>query len=80
MILVDEGHHNVASTWRRLFDYFSDAKVVSYTATPLRSDGKIASCSLQGPKTPNAARDSGEGKSAELRATMQIKQIAGALR
>jgi superfamily II DNA or RNA helicase len=43
MILVDEGHHNVADTWRRLFDYFDDAKVVSYTATPLRSDGQIAS-------------------------------------
>ncbi len=42
MILVDEGHHNVANTWRRLFDYFSNAKVVSYTATPLRSDGQIA--------------------------------------
>jgi DNA repair protein RadD len=42
MILVDEGHHNVANTWRRLFDYFSNAKVVSYTATPLRSDGKVA--------------------------------------
>jgi superfamily II DNA or RNA helicase len=43
LILVDEGHHNVAETWRRLFDHFSDARVVSYTATPLRSDGqKIA--------------------------------------
>jgi DNA repair protein RadD len=42
MILVDEGHHNVADTWRRLFDYFINAKVVSYTATPLRSDGQIA--------------------------------------
>lgn len=40
LILVDEGHHNVANTWRRLFDYFSDALVVSYTATPLRSDGQ----------------------------------------
>jgi len=40
LILVDEGHHNVADTWRRLFEYFSDALVVSYTATPLRSDGQ----------------------------------------
>jgi DNA repair protein RadD len=40
LILVDEGHHNVADTWRRLFDYFSEALVVSYTATPLRSDGQ----------------------------------------
>jgi DNA repair protein RadD len=40
MILVDEGHHNVAASWMRLFDYFSEAKVVSYTATPLRGDGR----------------------------------------
>jgi DNA repair protein RadD len=41
MILVDEGHHNVAETWTRLFAYFVGAKVVSFTATPLRSDGQI---------------------------------------
>jgi DNA repair protein RadD len=41
MILVDEGHHNVADTWQRLFGYFANAKVVSFTATPLRSDGKL---------------------------------------
>jgi DNA repair protein RadD len=39
-ILVDEGHHNVAESWRRLFEYFADAAVVSFTATPVRSDGK----------------------------------------
>jgi DNA repair protein RadD len=43
MILVDEGHHNVADTWRRLFDYFAKAKVVSFTATPMRSDGQVVS-------------------------------------
>jgi DNA repair protein RadD len=43
MILVDEGHHNVADTWRRLFDHFSKAKVVSFTATPMRSDGQVVS-------------------------------------
>jgi DNA repair protein RadD len=43
MILVDEGHHNVADTWTRLFGYFAKAKVVSFTATPLRSDGQVAS-------------------------------------
>lgn len=41
MILVDEGHHNVADTWTRLFEYFSGAKVVSFTATPMRSDGQV---------------------------------------
>ncbi|MGH8651497.1 MAG: DEAD/DEAH box helicase [Gammaproteobacteria bacterium] len=43
MILVDEGHHNVAESWMRLFEYFSDAKVVSFTATPMRSDGQVVS-------------------------------------
>ena len=43
MILVDEGHHNVAETWTRLFAYFEKAKVVSFTATPMRSDGQVVS-------------------------------------
>lgn len=43
LILIDEGHHNVAETWRRLFEYFGNAKVVSFTATPMRSDGKVVS-------------------------------------
>ena len=41
MILVDEGHHNVARTWTRLFEYFEGAKVISFTATPMRSDGQV---------------------------------------
>lgn len=40
MILVDEGHHNVATSWRKVFERFPDAKVVSLTATPFRSDGQ----------------------------------------
>jgi superfamily II DNA or RNA helicase len=38
MIIVDEGHHNAAPSWRKVFERFSDAKVVSLTATPFRSD------------------------------------------
>lgn len=40
MILVDEGHHNVAESWRKVFERFPDAKVLSLTATPFRSDGQ----------------------------------------
>lgn len=40
MIFVDEGHHNVADSWRKVFDKFPDAKVVSLTATPFRGDGQ----------------------------------------
>ncbi|MBS1892436.1 MAG: DEAD/DEAH box helicase family protein [Actinobacteria bacterium] len=38
LIVVDEGHHNVASSWQRVFDRFSGAKVISLTATPFRAD------------------------------------------
>ncbi len=38
MILVDEGHHNVAPSWRKVFERFPAAKVVSLTATPFRGD------------------------------------------
>lgn len=40
MILVDEGHHNVAASWKKVFDRFPSAKVVSLTATPFRGDGQ----------------------------------------
>ncbi|MCP5059838.1 MAG: DEAD/DEAH box helicase family protein [bacterium] len=39
LILVDEGHHNAAASWTRVFERFPNAKVVSLTATPFRSDG-----------------------------------------
>ncbi len=39
-ILVDEGHHNVATSWQGVFEQFANARVTSFTATPLRSDGK----------------------------------------
>lgn len=39
MILVDEGHHNAAPSWSKVFHHFANAKVVSLTATPFRSDG-----------------------------------------
>ena len=41
MILIDEAHHNVAPSWQQVIERFSSAKVASFTATPLRSDGKV---------------------------------------
>ncbi|MBX3193858.1 MAG: DEAD/DEAH box helicase family protein [Microbacteriaceae bacterium] len=38
MILVDEGHHAAAPSWQKVFRRFPNAKVVSMTATPFRSD------------------------------------------
>jgi superfamily II DNA or RNA helicase len=40
LILVDEGHHNVARSWERVFEGLLNTKVVSLTATPFRGDGR----------------------------------------
>lgn len=40
MILLDEGHHNVAPTWQLSLAHFPKAKIASFTATPLRADGQ----------------------------------------
>ncbi len=39
VIMVDEGHHNVAPSWVKVFEKFPNAKVISLTATPFRGDG-----------------------------------------
>ncbi len=38
LIIADEAHHYVAPTYRRPLDYFADAKLVGFTATPDRGD------------------------------------------
>lgn len=40
LIMVDEGHHNAAQSWQRVFERFPNAKIVSLTATPFRADGQ----------------------------------------
>jgi len=40
LIIFDEGHHNVAATWETLKSRFPDARIVNFSATPLRADGQ----------------------------------------
>ncbi len=40
LIIFDEGHHSIASSWEQLKAQFPDANIVNYSATPLRADGK----------------------------------------
>jgi len=37
-IVVDEAHHSLSEGYKRILDYFSDAKVLGVTATPDRGD------------------------------------------
>lgn len=40
LIIVDEAHHGVAGSWRRVIENYPNAKVLGFTATPERLDGK----------------------------------------
>jgi len=39
-LFVDEAHHISAKTWSEIKDRFSGKKIVQFTATPFRNDGK----------------------------------------
>ncbi len=41
LIIFDEGHHSVAATWELLKENFPKAKIINFSATPLRADGQI---------------------------------------
>jgi len=41
VILVDEGHHNQAASWRQVFERFPDAQIINFSATPARADGQL---------------------------------------
>jgi superfamily II DNA or RNA helicase len=41
LILFDEGHHNVAASWDLLKSKFPAARIVNFSATPMRSDGQL---------------------------------------
>ena len=40
IILVDEAHHSMAKTYLNIFESFSDAYILAFTATPWRMSGK----------------------------------------
>lgn len=40
LILFDEGHHSVAASWEALKAKFPSARIVNFSATPLRADGQ----------------------------------------
>jgi superfamily II DNA or RNA helicase len=40
LVVIDEAHHAVAGTWRKITDAIPSAKILGVTATPQRLDGK----------------------------------------
>ena len=42
LVVIDECHHAVAASWRRVIGMPPDAKLLGLTATPERADGRDA--------------------------------------
>src|ERR1035438_6461740 len=40
LIIVDEAHHSPAESWRKVREYFGDARIINMTATPFRGDAQ----------------------------------------
>lgn len=40
LVIIDEAHHSLASTYRKLWDYFPSSKILGVTATPIRTNGE----------------------------------------
>lgn len=41
LILIDEAHHNVATSWQQVKQRFPQARIVNFSATPTRADGRL---------------------------------------
>jgi superfamily II DNA or RNA helicase len=41
LILVDEAHHDTGASWQQVKTRFPRAKIVNYSATPTRADGRV---------------------------------------
>lgn len=39
LIITDENHHSLAKSYRKIYDYFPSARLVGFTATPIRLNG-----------------------------------------
>jgi superfamily II DNA or RNA helicase len=61
LIVVDEAHHAIAGSWRKVIDRFPSARVLGVTATPQRLDGKglgsVFDQMIMGPRVADLQRD-----------------------
>jgi superfamily II DNA or RNA helicase len=61
IIVIDEAHHAVAGTWKRIIDACPNAIIIGVTATPCRSDGQglsdVFDCMVIGPTMSELIED-----------------------
>lgn len=61
LIVIDEAHHAIAGSWRKVVERFAAARVLGVTATPERLDGKglsdVFTDLVRGPEVRDLVRD-----------------------
>lgn len=54
LIITDENHHSLAKSYKKVYDYFPNARLVGFTATPVRLNGgglgEVNDVLVEGPK------------------------------
>ncbi len=61
LIVIDEAHHAIAGSWRKVVEQFAAARILGVTATPERLDGKglsdVFNDLIRGPEVRDLIRD-----------------------
>ncbi len=74
-LIVDEAHHVAASSWSQFREAFSLNKVLQFTATPYRRDGKLVDGKVIYEYPLHMAQKDGYFKKISFKAIFQIDQI-----
>ena len=74
VLIVDEAHHVKAKTWEHLKSGFNKKRVLQFTATPFRGDGKLVDGSLIYSYTLSSAQEDGYFKPIEFVAVQELDQ------
>lgn len=76
-LIVDEAHHVAAQTWSEFREHFKDKKVLQFTATPYRRDGKLVDGKVIFNYPLHAAQNDGYFKKISFEAIHEIDEVKG---
>ncbi len=74
LLIVDEAHHVAASSWSGFREQFTDRKILQFTATPYRRDGKLVDGKVIYEFPLSSAQDEGYFKPISFEPVFEIDQ------
>lgn len=76
-LIVDEAHHIAAKGWSAFKEHFANNKILQFTATPYRRDGKLVDGKVIYSYPLNLAQKDGYFKKINFEPVYEIEQING---